>query len=341
MVRTDWEPSPLSSLAASNETDERAWRVVSRFWQDPDLLALVGRDRIQSETRRTSQDLVIRIPAAGGRPSAFAKLFDDPEHFRQERRGLECGWAASATVRGVGTPAILAVFEDERAIVLDNVDGPTLGSSLRHGWLLGAARSSPHFERLGRWLRAFHQSAIEPCDPRVALQHHLTMTRDNLVVAGEVLSPGERARAQALLSALSSAAAAGPADLVLCHGDFSATNLIHANGHLYVVDFAYSVPGFLELDLIGFRSSVRGLPGAWLSLLAGYGRDVSVDPSRCHLFEFMLLVWEVTQCQLEPVQTHLQQARRVVKRTLHVLRLRRWLDRHAPVYGVRNAGAPA
>lgn len=182
-----------------------------------------------------------------GRPAAYAKVFADPAELRASHR------AHTVVYHGVGpahsalrVPAVLACSEADRMLVVEAIEGRRI-DALRGPELLEAMR------RFGAALAALHSLPVAGDLPRFT-----RLDPERQAPAAAVVGrarPDVAAAATALAEELS-AAAPGPGETVVLHGDVHPKNGLLQGRRIALIDLDQVGLGPAAMDL---GSALAGL----------------------------------------------------------------------------------
>ena len=338
---------------AEHDLQDRLKLAVSRYWSSP------GRDQpsasdgeIQLRPVKGWDALVATLPEHGDRPAAFVKVFREAASFEREQRGLAAG---QAVVMGEGSddgvevrvPALLSQVDAARALVMQRIEGPVLGTRIRRDYFVLRDRCVPALSALGRWLARLHTQDGPTTQYGEILDRELSFIGSTLELVQPRIGATRARQAGRLLALLGQDLAAHPRPLKWCHGDFQPGNVIVAGRTLYVVDFAYSGAGWPEQDLVllkhNLRTGVSDLPFGshacrllWSAFLAGY-RQVCPDPydgQVWDLFELRYQSFGVRWRSYLYQDSARQKVLSLYRYALGVRRFRAWLDTRARTYGL-------
>lgn len=217
------------------------------------------------------------------KPEVFFKVYISGS-FAREQRGLLAA-AAIDQVQGIGIPQLVALYPQFQAILTEKRIWDETDSELKRLFVL----TLPYdWEKIGSWLRHFHDSEISSKKNNHFLRRKFEKTASLLSSLDGVFSTSQKDQIDTVIARAQDFLEHQPLEWVLSHGDFGLSNIKLFGSQMEVVDFEDCqmaprcfdlVNMFARMDYLqSFPHSQKDFTRFTSQFSRGYGLPLRSDP---------------------------------------------------------------
>lgn len=240
------------------------------------------------------------LPPHGDMPSVFIKIYFGDRHFQFESDGLRTA-NSIAPMEGIRAPHVIMILPEYRAFILEKRSWQDTDSELKK---LFISTLPFDWNKIGNWLRAFHDAKTSWETNEYFLQHKFRKIDNHLEKLSSLFKPEEIEKMRTIISTARGYFDHNPHDWVISHGDFLIGNIKLSGQTMDVIDYEDCQMAPREFDILNFLTRLEytgQFPHTALTFekiknlfLSGYGMPISLNGS-VHDFLYLFIKLDVIE----------------------------------------------
>jgi len=269
--------------------------VAAQYWQQDISHISYAIQKIQV-IKRTPGRVSGFLPDHENFPAVFFKVYFKDYGYKFEHKGLKTANHMSQ-IEGVRVPKIIRIYPDYKAFLLEKRTWKDSNSEIKRFFI---QYKNYHWQRIGDWLRHFHDMEISTSKNENFLNWKFDKTNRQLDKLLSLFSQEEHSKIQKIIREAKIYYNQQPCEWVLAHGDFGLSNIkVSKKKIIDIIDFEDAQIAPREFDILNcmvrmeylecFPNQKNSFKQIFSQFITGYGIKLELTPSYKFLYLFIKL----------------------------------------------------